>query len=123
MFLACRGVSGCHLLPMSRRDGTLALVTGSARGIGLAVTRAFVAEGARVLLPDIRADALRRAGEALGRAGLLSAGVVADVLVASGFGEFDLSVALFETGGSFGGQFGVAARAGDADAVSGVGLL
>ncbi len=36
-----------------RLDGRLALVTGAARGIGAALTRALVAEGARVVAADI----------------------------------------------------------------------
>ena len=39
---------------MQRLMGTTALVTGAARGIGLAVARRFVLEGAQVLLTDIR---------------------------------------------------------------------
>ncbi|MEM6336318.1 MAG: SDR family NAD(P)-dependent oxidoreductase, partial [Bacteroidota bacterium] len=35
---------------MSRLNGKTALVTGAARGIGEAIARAFVAEGAHVLL-------------------------------------------------------------------------
>ena len=42
---------------MPRLKDKVALVTGAARGIGEAVARAFVAEGARVLVTDIR-DAL-----------------------------------------------------------------
>src|SRR5690606_27597632 len=38
---------------MDRLTGKVALVTGAARGIGAAIARAFVAEGARVLLTDI----------------------------------------------------------------------
>ena len=38
---------------MNRLTGKVALVTGAARGIGAAIARAFVAEGARVLLTDI----------------------------------------------------------------------
>ena len=39
---------------MPRLSGRHALVTGTARGIGEAIARAFVAEGAHVLLTDIR---------------------------------------------------------------------
>ena len=39
---------------MSRLHGKTALVTGAARGIGEAIARAFVREGARVMLTDIR---------------------------------------------------------------------
>src|SRR5919108_2943887 len=39
-------------------DGRLALVTGAARGIGAALTRALVAEGARVVATDIDGPAV-----------------------------------------------------------------
>ena len=41
---------------MPRLDNKVALVTGAARGIGEAVARAFVREGARVLVTDVRDD-------------------------------------------------------------------
>ncbi len=41
---------------MKRLDGKTALVTGAARGIGRAVAERFAAEGARVLLTDVRND-------------------------------------------------------------------
>lgn len=44
-----------------RLAGKRALVTGAAQGIGAAVARAFVREGARVLMTDINADAVMRA--------------------------------------------------------------
>lgn len=39
-------------------QGKTALITGAARGIGLAVSRAFAAEGARVILVDMDRDAI-----------------------------------------------------------------
>lgn len=45
---------------MNRLDGKVALVTGAARGIGEAIARAFVSEGAHVVLTDIK-DRLGRA--------------------------------------------------------------
>ena len=44
-----------------RLSGKTAIVTGGAGGIGRGITRAFVAEGARVLVVDINDEA----GEAL----------------------------------------------------------
>ena len=41
---------------MGRVEGKVALVTGAAQGIGAAVARLLVAEGARVLLTDINGD-------------------------------------------------------------------
>ncbi|MEM1271262.1 MAG: glucose 1-dehydrogenase [Bacteroidota bacterium] len=53
---------------MSRLNGKTALVTGAARGIGEAIARAFVAEGAHVLLTDLRDDAGTDVAESLGDA-------------------------------------------------------
>jgi NAD(P)-dependent dehydrogenase (short-subunit alcohol dehydrogenase family) len=49
-----------------RLAGKVALVTGAARGIGLAIAEAFVAEGATVTLTDIRDDEGRAAAARLG---------------------------------------------------------
>jgi 3(or 17)beta-hydroxysteroid dehydrogenase len=51
---------------VSRLQGKIALVSGSARGIGLAVAKAFVAEGAIAVLSDIRDEEGRIAATALG---------------------------------------------------------
>ncbi|QYK47770.1 MAG: SDR family oxidoreductase [Phycisphaeraceae bacterium] len=48
-----------------RLAGKVALVTGAARGIGLGIARAFVAEGAAVVLTDIRDDLGQRERESL----------------------------------------------------------
>ena len=50
---------------MDRLSGRNAVVTGAARGIGLAISEAFVREGARVLMSDIDGEALRPAAERL----------------------------------------------------------
>ncbi len=49
-----------------RLAGKTALITGAARGIGLEFARAYIAEGARVALADINADAVAAAAASLG---------------------------------------------------------
>lgn len=53
---------------MRRLDGKTALITGAARGIGLAFARAYVAEGARVAIADVNIGAAERASAGLGPA-------------------------------------------------------
>lgn len=53
---------------MQRLAGKITLVTGAAQGIGAAIARAFVAEGATVLLTDIRDAQGAAVAESLGAA-------------------------------------------------------
>ena len=52
--------------PPGRLEGKVAFITGGARGIGLATARAFVDEGANVVLGDINAEHLDEAIAVLG---------------------------------------------------------
>jgi NAD(P)-dependent dehydrogenase (short-subunit alcohol dehydrogenase family) len=51
---------------MSRLSGKVAVITGAASGIGVAVTRLFVDEGAKVAAIDVQAEALDEVCSALG---------------------------------------------------------
>ncbi len=53
---------------MKRLDGKVALITGAARGIGLAFARAYVREGARVVIADIDRVRAQEAAAELGAA-------------------------------------------------------
>ena len=47
-------------------DGKVALITGSAAGIGLAIAKRYVAEGARVVIADLKLEAAQAAAKDLG---------------------------------------------------------
>ena len=49
-----------------RLDGRRALVTGAAQGLGLAITKRFLAEGARVVMADVNVEEGEKALAALG---------------------------------------------------------
>lgn len=57
-----------------RLTGKTCLITGAAGGIGLAMTRAFLAEGARVIMTDLAGPDLEGRAAALGADAALSAG-------------------------------------------------
>jgi len=59
---------------VNRFDGRTALITGASRGIGLAIARRLVDEGARVLITARREDALRDAAAELGASAVWVAG-------------------------------------------------
>jgi NAD(P)-dependent dehydrogenase (short-subunit alcohol dehydrogenase family) len=103
---------------MATLDGKTALVTGAAMGIGHAVAARFVAEGARVVLADRNATAVRDAADALGpRARAVTMDISDEAAVAAAFAEIDAAgwapdVVVANAGVQL---FGQDAKAGDLD--------
>ncbi|CAB3394906.1 SDR family NAD(P)-dependent oxidoreductase [Kyrpidia spormannii] len=64
---------------MKRLEQKVAIVTGSARGIGRGIVEKFVSEGARVVVADILEDAARETAEALKARGAEAIAVPVDV--------------------------------------------
>ena len=52
-----------------RMKGKVAVITGAARGIGLACAKCFVAEGAKVVLADLEEETGERAAESIQESG------------------------------------------------------
>ena len=85
---------------MGRLEGRTALITGAARGIGLAFARAYVREGARGAIADIDAAGAAAAAEGLGGEALAVAMDVADqasieagvAAAVAGLGHIDILV-------------------------------
>ncbi|HUG61103.1 MAG TPA: L-iditol 2-dehydrogenase [Methylomirabilota bacterium] len=71
-----------------RLEGKVAVVTGGARGIGLAIARRYADEGARVVIADRLADDARAAAEAIGAAARSVAVDVADLASIQAMGRF-----------------------------------
>ena len=55
---------------MARLESEVAIVTGGARGIGRAIAEAYVAEGARVCVADVRIELAQQVAEALGESAI-----------------------------------------------------
>ena len=71
-----------------RLAGKTALITGAARGIGLEFARAYIAEGARVALADINAEAAQAAAASLGpQAVAVQMNVADQASIEAGFAE------------------------------------
>ncbi|MFV1989568.1 MAG: SDR family NAD(P)-dependent oxidoreductase [Acidimicrobiales bacterium] len=64
---------------MKLEPGQVAVVTGAASGIGLALAHRFAAAGLNIVLSDVESDALKTAAESVGQTGVRTLAVYADV--------------------------------------------
>lgn len=60
-------------------DNKVVMITGSARGIGFEIGKHFAADGAKVVLSDIKEEAVKEAAQSLKNLGYEAIGVKADV--------------------------------------------
>lgn len=79
-------------------DGKVAIVTGSARGLGVATARRLAQEGARVVITDINAELAQATAERLRNEGLAAHCIVGDITKAA-----DVQRLVDETVAHFGG--------------------
>lgn len=64
---------------MGKLTGKIAVITGSTRGLGLAIAQAYASEGAALVISSRSADAVEKTVSALKTAGYPAAGLAADV--------------------------------------------
>ena len=62
-----------------RLEGKVCIITGGGRGIGAATARKFAAEGARVVVADVSAEAVQSVVQTLESGGSAALGIVVDV--------------------------------------------
>ncbi|MCP4625872.1 MAG: SDR family NAD(P)-dependent oxidoreductase, partial [bacterium] len=55
-------------LPPGKLEGKIAMITGGASGLGLAIAEKYISQGARVVLVDLNAELMKLAEDRLGEA-------------------------------------------------------